>query len=32
MAYLHNPDVVKGDVEQFRTGVIATEIKYPDRK
>jgi hypothetical protein len=30
--YLHNSKVVKDDVEQFRTEVIATKVKYLDRK
>src|SRR2546423_2440220 len=30
--YLHNSKVVKGDVQQFRTEVVATKIKYLDRK
>ena len=29
--YLHNSKVVKDDVPQFRTDVIATKIKYLDR-
>jgi single-stranded DNA-binding protein len=30
--YLHNSKIVKADVEQFRTEVIATKIKYLDRR
>lgn len=30
--YLHNSKVVKDDVPQFRTEVVATKIKYLDRR